>query len=661
MADGPRNILLVATEPLTGGLLAWLRDAHADAAVTMLKLTADRDAVDLPTEWRILRPTDLGSSEQLGKDILAFLTAVAETPLANGKTFDQQFRLAGDSSLWWVGPASYRHQDKAVYAALRAAWLTAKALDQANANEVLVLTARRNVAAMVASQCTDRSLPCMAVPGSATPARTAWTGRTTWLARTWMWLVTFPWLVLIRAIMARMLTRANRPSRAERDRPAAVMTGAFPRHVREDDSGLGVWYWQVCAHELARRDGHLRQQFLLHTVGAPSSAGQMRHGLYHTGWRTLRRLKGLLPIEHRHAPLLTYLGAAFRQLAAMGRLGRVERQDEFRQRLRFCGADVSVLYVPLIRQEVARMAAWAVNIAAIAKSLRAAGNVRLLIVNEEFYGWGMRDIAAARRLNIPTLGVEHGAIFPMHLIYTPPPAQIANTPIPDHFAVYGQFAKDVVSEIGAYPAERVTVTGGPRFDHLVNAPPDADAARQRLGFAAEKKLVLITTNFFRWFQDVARSVFTACKDRDDVVVCLKTHPNDFPLSVYETIARDCGAGNVHLFDDRFDDLLAACDVLVGGFSTTVIEAILLGRTTICVNFSDEEYRYPFVADGGSLPARTNEELTRSLATALSGEADGDLAAGRDRFLARHMGPSASGHAAAALAELIGTLTDAKES
>ena len=661
MADGPRNILLVATEPLTGGLLVWLRDAHADATVTILKLTADRDAVDLPTEWRILRPTDLGSSEQLGKDILAFLTAVAETPLANGRTFDQRFRLAGDSSLWWVGPASHRHQDKAVYAALRAAWLTAQALDQTGPHEVLILTARRDVATTLASLCAERSLPCMGIPGSAAPTGPAWNGRTKWIVRTWMWLAAFPWLVLIRAILARMLTRANRLSRAERDRPAVVMTGAFPRHVRDDDNGLGVWYWQVCTDELARRDGHLRQQFLLHTVSTPSTAGRMRGGLYHTGWRTLRQLKGLLPIEQRHAPLLTYIGAAWRQLAAMCRLGRIERQDDFRRLLTFCGADVSGLYVPLIRREVARMAGWAVNIASIAKSLRAAGNVRLLIVNEEFYGWGMRDIAAARRAGIPTLGIEHGAIFPMHLIYTPPEAQIANTPTPDHFAVYGQFAKDVVSETGAYPATKVTVTGGPRFDHLVNTPPDGAAARERLGFAAEKKLVLITTNFFRWFQDVARSVFTACKGRDDVVICLKTHPNDFPLSVYETIARDCGAENVHLFDDRFDDLLAACDVLVGGFSTTVIEAILLGRTTICVNFSDEEYRYPFVADGGSLPARTDEELTQSLATALSGEADADLAAGRRRFLEKHMGPSADGQAAAALADLIATLTDANES
>lgn len=179
-----------------------------------------------------------------------------------------------------------------------------------------------------------------------------------------------------------------------------------------------------------------------------------------------------------------------------------------------------------------------------------------------------------------------------------------------------------------------------------------------MGFETDKKVVLVATTYLAWFRDVARSVFSALANRDDVLVCFKMRPTDYPLSVYETIAQEAGADNVRLFNDRFDDLMAACDVLIGGPSTAVMEAILLGRTTICVNFSDEEYRYPYIADRGSLPGRNDNELRQSLDKALSGQAEKELAAGRGYFLDRHMGPSTEGNAAEALTEVICRLLEA---
>ena len=652
MSDRARHLLLLTTEPLTDPVVAWTTHTAADAPVTMLKLTSDRDTVAPPENWQVLRATDLGSADALHADIMAFLAGVPETALPGGKTLDQRFRLAGDESLWWVGPASYRHQDKAVYAALRAAWMLAKALDRSIASEVAVFTAHRDIAAVLASQCAGRDVACAFAPESAQPTGDRRTGRCKWFAATIAWLIAFPWLMVVRAIFARLKAGNPRPSAEDRRRPAIAMTATFPRHVRTGDNPPTVWYWRELADQLSQRLGDYRRHVLLHS--APTRTGPLRmvRGLYHTGWPLLKRMDGLIPIEQRHAPLWTFLVAGLRQLGAMVRYGRLEKTAEFAAMLRFCGADVTCLFVPLLRYEVARMALWASGVAAIAKSLRAMGEIRLLVVNEEFYGWGRRDIAAANRLGIPTLGVQHGAIFPGHLVYTPPAAQVANTPTPDDFAVYGPFAKEIVTTVGDYPTEHTHVVGAPRLDALVNSPPDAAAARQRLGISPETKIVLITTNFFRWFQDVARSVFDACKDRPDVVVCLKTHPNDFPLSVYETIANDVGAANVQLFDDRFDDLLAACDVLIGGFSTTVMEAILLGRTTICVNFSDEEDRYPYVADGGSLAAGNDAQMHEALAAALSGEGDAELAAGRQRFLHRHLGPSTEGQGAQTLTDLI---------
>ena len=653
------TVILVATEALTDSIVDWAVGRAGQAAVTLVKLTADRDTVELPPTWQVLCAKDLGSAERLHRDILAFLSTAGEHRLADGRTFDQMFRLDGDYSLWWVGPASHRHQDKAVYAALRAVWMLARAFEQVTVDEVLVATARPSVAAALASKAARENCPCAFAPSLAGPAPDPWRGRLRWGLMAMAWVAAFPWLMLIRSLLARVLAGRRRLPKDRRRRPAIAMTGTFPRHVRTESDRPEVWYWKELSTALADRCPLLRRHYLLHTATGPYGSYRMVAGVLHTGWPLLRRMKDLAPIEQIQCPLFVFARAAVGQVAAMGRYARLERRSDFRSSLVFQGADVAGLYVLLIRRNVARMAAWAVSVASVARSLRALGDVRMLVVNEEMYGLGMRDIAAARKLGIPTLGVQHGAIFPMHMPYTAPPAQLAGTPVCDRFAVYGPFAKEVITDLGAYPPERVWITGGPRFDPLVNTPPDRAAARQRLGFDPDKKIVLITTNFFPWFQDVARSVFDACKDRGDVLVCLKTHPRDFPLSVYEQLARQVGAANVRLFDDRFDDLMAACNVLIGGFSTTVMEAILLGRTTICVNFSDEEYRYPYVADGGSLPARSDEEMRIALDKALSGASDAELAAGRERFLERHLGPTAKGQAANALADAIADFLDAR--
>ena len=80
---------------------------------------------------------------------------------------------------------------------------------------------------------------------------------------------------------------------------------------------------------------------------------------------------------------------------------------------------------------------------------------------------------------------------------------------------------------------------------------------------------------------------------------------------------------------------------------------MLNRTTVCVNFSDEPDRYPYVEDGASLPGRTVEELKSSLQQALSEDCRGDFQRRRQDFLHRHAGPTTEGAGASTLVEFFG--------
>jgi hypothetical protein len=423
-----------------------------------------------------------------------------------------------------------------------------------------------------------------------------------------------------------------------------------------------VWFWNEISAALRRRRPGWRQ-FFLQKLGSRPESGWKYGELYHTGWPLQRRLDDAAPLPDRFPALGAWCRALPRQLAALRRYRRLELSEGFRSTFRFAGADVSSLIVPELRNAVAKMAEWERGAAARVEALRSIGNVAAMVVAEEFYPTAMQDLAAARELGIPTIGAQHGTIMPTHLVYTVPRGQVEHAPVPDFFAAFSEYAKETVSEIGSYPAERVWVTGSPRFDYLVNTPPDRSQARRMLNLPADKRIILVANQTFAWFPRVVEATIAWARDREDCLVCVKTHPKRLAMRAgeFQRMAARLGADNVLCYEDRFAELLAACDVLISGSSTTVLEAALLGRGTICVNFSDEPDWYPYVADGGALRAKSESELALRLAELLEGDADAQerIVTGRMEFLRRHAGPAGEGRAAEELADRIEALIEGR--
>lgn len=605
----------------------------------------------MPASWRRLRVAELLDTEALRRDFLEFLDAWPRRPLCGGKSFDQLFRRPEGYSLWWTGPGIQRHPDLGVFAQLRTLWLCDRAIRAVAPRLVLIHTRQADLARSLASRGRSDGCRYEFLPGSVRPAPEPWRGRLPWLLRTLAGLCVLPCFIVVRAAIACVLARAAPETRRRRNGPAIVFLSPFTGRTRLEPDQDSWYLWQQTCDALAGMAADVRRCYLLTFVGSFHGYRKVMR-LYHTGWRLVRNLRGAWPVKEKYPAL----GALFRslphQLALLARYYRLEAAPQFRSSWVFAGADVSGFYVPALRQTLARLSLWSQTVAATARSLQAIGNVKAAVISEEMYPLGIMETAAARSLGIPSVGVQHGTIMPMHLVYTLPPGQVESGPIPDYFAAYGPFAKEVLSVLGAYPADRVWVTGGARFDHLVNEPQDACAARQRLGLPPDKRIVLVTTQLFSWFPAAAEAVFEATKGRKDCLVCLKTHPKDLPLDVYRDMARKLGAENVAFFTERFDELLTACDVLISASSTTILEAILLGRKTVCINFSLEPDKYPYVADGGSLDAGSKEELSAALDRAFSQEYETPWAAARKRFLQRHAGPAAEGRAAETLARKV---------
>ena len=454
------------------------------------------------------------------------------------------------------------------------------------------------------------------------------------------------------ALCARVLARTT-PQPSGAAEPSVVFTWRNAAYWRIEGTEVTVWFWRTVCEALARLAPHVRRRFLVRSWShVPGRRGPA--GLYHGAWRSLRHLDGALPISQAHPAYGVWLTALPAQLRDLWRYVQVERTPGFQESFRFAGADLAPLYVRRLREAVASTARWGQAVASVASSLRAGGNVQAVVVAEELYPTAMVDIAAAHSLDLPVLGVQHATIFPGHLVYTLPAGQVDGAPTPDAFAAYSEFARETLCRHGAYPEERVRVTGATRLDHLSTRPPDRAAARQRLRVDRSARVVLIPTQTAVWFPAAVRVVMEALRTRSDCLICIKIHPKRaaMPADAYRRLAVECGADNVQVHEEGFDEWLAACDVLVAASSTTVLEAILLGRTTICVNFSGEPAWYPYAEDGGSLPGRTPEELRTALVRALDHPDEVGRELDRDGFLRRHAGPTADGQASASLARVL---------
>jgi hypothetical protein len=645
----PRDItLLLADQPLGEADRAFVSE-QASGSVVVVALNESAGEGGRDPSWDSRSVSEFFDGDQLREDFLNFLNDWPVKEVWGDRTFDDLFRRRDGESLWWTGPGSERHPDKGVFLQMRSVWLARRILEAIQPRQLIFHSRDGQLIRAFQSLAVELNTPMIMTASSVSPSGPAWCRGGRWLVENLIWLAVTPWQWLIRSIVAR---RSAGTGPVPAKDPVVALMSSYPRHARFTEDGVTLTFWGDEVSHLGSGEAPVSMRHLLHTMPGESQGHRSVGWWGHTAWPALKGANDVMLLPQTHSSIGAYLRSWWDQVAALFRYRRLEKLADLRTSFVFAGADVSAFYIPRLRQAVSRMVSWEMTVDAIAKSLRSAGDVRALLVAEEFYTVGMIHIAAARRLGIPTLGVQHGTLFPMHLIYTLPKGQVCGSPIPDGFAAYGDYAKDVITSVGNYPADRVRVTGGPRFDRLINTPPNQQQARESLELPSDKKVILLATQFYPWFQFAGRAVFDAVADRDDCIVCVKTHPKDVPLSVYEDLAHQAGAENVRFYADRFDDLLGACDVLISGSSTTVFEAIMLGRATICVNFSDEPDRYPYVASGGSVPARNAEQMQEAIAKVLSPEHDEALRAGRARFLAKHAGPGATGQAGRTLSDMV---------
>lgn len=257
-------------------------------------------------------------------------------------------------------------------------------------------------------------------------------------------------------------------------------------------------------------------------------------------------------------------------------------------------------------------------------------NPRMVVVDEDLTESSRVLVDAANFLGIETLVVLHGL----------PGAPLGFVPLEAKFiAVWGEYTGKVLRQWGVEPS-RIVVTGCPKYDALSKQVTDAKSTKRKIcalwGWDPAKPVVLALTGAIREnplelheeessdtperiietvkiFQKIARNI-----PEINIVIKLRFANPNISAFVKKILDADgMPPGNFRWISEGLAlRYMRAADLVFNSISSACLEAVLIRKPAVQMNFSPHEDTFPFVRYG--LPKRVQtfaeaEELCRLLA------------------------------------------------
>jgi len=226
-------------------------------------------------------------------------------------------------------------------------------------------------------------------------------------------------------------------------------------------------------------------------------------------------------------------------------------------------------------------------------------------------------LSLGKSLGIPSLTIQ-GALLADNPRYGPMYA--------DRAAVIDIFSKDILMKRGSVAEEQISITGTPRWDGaalgLAAANDDLrkNAVRESLGIESNQKIVVFATQRLPHKQtaNMVRPLLYELSVLPAVFrMVIKLHPRE-DIEVSDGLLEELDwNGEVPIIVKNIDlyGLLAASELLVTGFSNVALEAALLDKPVMIINFTGEPDPLPFVEQGiavGAYSVREVKDLCRAL-------------------------------------------------
>jgi glycosyltransferase involved in cell wall biosynthesis len=220
-------------------------------------------------------------------------------------------------------------------------------------------------------------------------------------------------------------------------------------------------------------------------------------------------------------------------------------------------------------------------------------------------------VEVARRLGIPTLLLLQLGMLGKN--YECP------TFLADKISVPGDFIKDLVLGCGI-DEKRIVVTGRPTYDALIRTEERFDKVEicRKLGLNPGKKiLVYCTENLpLTETQKMAYAICGAMRNFRDVQFVIKVHPSELSVSLYTSVLAQAGIQALITRDADIYEVLYICDVMLTGYSTAALDAMILNKPVITLNLTGLKDPIPFAESGAAIGVYDEKDLKEAVKNVL---------------------------------------------
>ena len=254
---------------------------------------------------------------------------------------------------------------------------------------------------------------------------------------------------------------------------------------------------------------------------------------------------------------------------------------------------------------------------------------------------------------IPSLEIQYGLVTPDSVEY--------KFALADCMAVFGEQSRRLISGFGV-SVEKITVTGSPRHDKLVNDKNSEVAIiRSQLGVPEGNVMVLFAATYFiTGFSEVKtlgfemmEDIFKAADASTNLTLVIKPHPI---LNQSSGLKKLIGKNrNIVLADPHssIHALIKSCDVFISLGSTATLDALISNKLTITPAYPGWCASVQFAESGATIVPSSSKEIAESFEIAASSMREtvlDSLEAARNRFLHEYI-YKADGKATDRIAEI----------
>ncbi len=242
-------------------------------------------------------------------------------------------------------------------------------------------------------------------------------------------------------------------------------------------------------------------------------------------------------------------------------------------------------------------------------------------------------IRLAKLNKIPTLLIQktlYSRDYPFEFSFT------------DKVTVDGEVSKKILIERGA-DKNNIIISGSLILDGLLDVKRNSNKQDlfKELDLDLNKKLVVFTSQPLprEEREKIFYSLFKSFKDSPDYQLVVKLHPVE-DLILPQEIARNVGVEKDVLITKNINlhKLIYCCDLMMSAFSTTILDAFILDKPVISINFFKRPYPYPydFIESGAAFGVFKPEDILPAVNKVFTNsETIQKLKRNRKKFLERY--------------------------